>query len=57
MNWYINEGDIETVTDGFDLYTKCCQKFKRLFAQTLRDIEGMVKECIGYNVEVIVHIA
>ena len=53
MSWYIENGAIEAVADGFDLYAKCCQKFKRVFSQTLRDIEGMVKQCIVYNVEVL----
>ena len=53
MSWYIEKGAIDAVADGFDLYAKCCQKFKRVFSQTLRDIEGMVKQCIGYNVEVL----
>ena len=52
MNWYIESGVAEAVTDGFELYTKCCQKFKRTFSQTLKDIEYMVKKCISYDVNV-----
>ena len=53
MYWYINEGVVEAITDGFDLYTKCCQKFRRTFSQALEDTKDMVIKCIGYNCQVL----